>query len=99
MLASTTGLADTTDPVHEHINDDPPPVEVSSTEVLISTQQVIFSTAALGPRPQSIGARFVAIMQRMIVTSTDESRPQRGHHPTHYRYIEDARMAREMERL
>jgi hypothetical protein len=100
MLASTTGLAGTTDPVHEHINDDPPPVEESSTEVLISTQQVVFSTAAaLGPRRESIGARFVAIMRQMIVTSTDESRPQRGHHPTHYRYIENARMAREMERL
>jgi hypothetical protein len=99
MLVSTTGLASTTDPVHERVND-PPSAEVSSAEVLISTQQVVFSTAAaLGARRESIGARFVAIMRRMIMTSTDESRPQRGHHPAHYRYIENARMAREMERL
>jgi hypothetical protein len=99
MLVSTTGLASTTEPVHERISQ-PPSVEVSSTEVLISTQQVVFSTAAaVGVRRERIGGRFVAIMRRMLTTSTDESGQQRRDYPKHYGFIENALMAREIERL
>jgi hypothetical protein len=99
MLGSATGLAGTTDPVHERISQ-PPSVEVSSTEVLISTQEVVFSTAAaLGTRRGSIGGRFVAIMRRMLTTSTDDSGPRRRDYPNRYEFLENALMAREMERL
>jgi hypothetical protein len=98
-LASTTDPANTTDPVNERISQ-PPSVEVSSTEVLISTQQVVFSTAAaLGTRRESIGGRFVAVMRRIFTTSTDESAPKRRDYPRHYGFLENALMAREMERL
>jgi hypothetical protein len=99
MLVSATGLAGTADPVEERISQ-APAVEASSTEVLISTQQVVFGTAATaGVRRESIGARFVAIMRRMVMTSTDEASPRRRHHPKHYAFLEQALMAREMERL
>ncbi|MCV7444190.1 hypothetical protein AWB91_09990 [Mycobacterium paraense] len=76
MLGSPTGL-------DEPINRQPPaapPVEATSTEVLISTQQVLFGTAA------ALGAH----------RKTD---PQRRHYPKRYGFLENALMAREMERL
>jgi hypothetical protein len=73
---------------------------VSSTEVLITTQQVVFSTAAaLGARRENTGGQFVAIMRRMLATSTDGSRPRREYYPRRYGFLEDALMAREMDRL
>jgi hypothetical protein len=99
MLASPTGLAGTTDPVNESTSQ-PPSVEVSPTEVLISTQQVVFGTAAaLGGRRERIGGRLVAVVRRFLVTSTDGSGPQRRGYPKHYGFLENALMAREMERL
>ena len=103
MLVSATGLASRTDPLDEPLRQPPsaaPSVEVSSTDVLISTQQVAFSTAAAeGIRREKIGGRFVAMMRRMFATSTDASRPRRQHYPKREGFIEDARMAREMDRL
>lgn len=97
MLVSPAGL-------HEPISHQPaaaPPAEVTSAEVLISTQQVVFGTAiALGSvRRKSIGGRLVAIARRVLMTSTDASGPQRRHYPRHYGFLENALMAREMERL
>lgn len=55
MLVSPAGLAGTTDPVTENTSR-PPSVEASPTEVLISTQQVVFGTAAaLGARRDNAG--------------------------------------------
>jgi hypothetical protein len=103
MLVSQMGLANTTDPVDEPIPQPPlaaPSVEAPSTEVLIPTQQVVFSTAAaVGVRRESIGSRLVAIMQRVFATSTDPSQPRSRYQPKRYAYLEDALMAREMERL
>ena len=104
MLVSPTGLANKTNPIDEPINQPPPApasVEVSSAEVLISTQQVVFSTAtALGVvRRRSIGARLVAIARRVLTTATDESAPQPKYSPKRYGFLEDALMAREMHRL
>jgi hypothetical protein len=77
-----------------------PSAEASSTEVLITTQEVLFGTAtAVGVGRESIGDRFVAIMRRMFATSTDGSRPQPDDEPRRYEYLERARMGREMERL
>ncbi|OBG26565.1 hypothetical protein A5673_07460 [Mycobacterium sp. E3198] len=75
-------------------------MEVTSTEVLISTQQVVFGTAAaLGARRTSIGGRLVATARRMLTTATDASVPERRHYPKRYGFLENALMAREMERL
>jgi hypothetical protein len=67
--------------------------------VLISTQQVLFSsTAAVGARPWKSGGRLAAAVRRMLATSTDGPR-SRHHYPKEYGFLENARMAREMERL
>jgi hypothetical protein len=97
MLVSPTGL-------DQPISQQPsaaPSVEVTSAEVLISTQQVVFGTAiALGAgRRKSIAGRLVAIARRILTTPTDASVPQRRHYPKHYGFLENALMAREMERL
>jgi hypothetical protein len=100
MLLSTTGLATTTDPDHKPSNRSPS-AEASSTEVLISTQQVAFGTAAaLATRRQSIGGRFVTFVRGAFATPTEATaaRP-RHHHARHYAFLEQALMAREMERL
>jgi hypothetical protein len=103
MSDSPTAPATTADAVDEPVPQPPsaaPSVEVSSTEVLITTQEVVFSTAAaVGVRRENIGGRLVAITRRMFATSTDASRPRRQHYPKRYEFLEDARMAREMDRL
>ena len=75
-----------------------PSAEPSSTGVLITEQQVMFSTAAAaGSRREN---RRVAVLGRLFATSTAESRSRRQPSPQRRRYyIECARMAREMERL
>jgi hypothetical protein len=105
MLVSPTGLPGTIEAVNEPIPESPSAAplaeaEVSSTEVLISTQEVLFSTAAAAGVPrETIGGRLVAVMRRMFATSTDASRPGPRYYPKRYGFLEDALMAREMERL
>jgi hypothetical protein len=72
--------------------------EASSTEVLITEQQVRFSTAAAAASRRD--NRLMAVLGRVFATSTAGSRPRREQtlHRRMY-YIENARMAREMERL
>jgi hypothetical protein len=61
---------------------------------------VAFSTAAAaGVRRESIGARFAASMRRAFASSPDASRPRQQRYAKHYAYLENALMAREMERL
>jgi len=75
-----------------------PSAEASSTEVLITEQQVMFSTAAAAASRRE--NRLVALLGRVFATSTAESRPrQQQSVPRRMYYIERARMAREMERL
>jgi hypothetical protein len=101
MLLSATGVPTTTEPVDESLPQTPsaaPSVEVSSNEVLITTQQVAFSTAAaVGVRRESIGARLVANVRQWLAAPADAPRPQP--YPKRYTYLENALMAREMERL
>jgi hypothetical protein len=75
-----------------------PSAEASSTEVLITEQQVMFGTAvAAASRREN---RLVTFLQRILATSTDESRSRRQQSvQRRMYYIDDARMAREMERL
>lgn len=94
MLVSPAVLANTTEPVQQ-------PVE--QPEVLITPQQVLFSTAAAaGVQREHAGGRLVAIVRRMFATSTKEPRPPRPkprYQAKRYAYIENAAMARAMERL
>jgi hypothetical protein len=75
-----------------------PSAEASSAEVLITEQQVMFSTAAAAAsRPEN---RLVAALGRVFATSTAESRSRRQQsQPRRMYYIERARMGREMDRL
>ena len=103
MFHSSTGLASTTHPVDQDLHKTPPAapsVEVPSTEVLITTPHVAFSTAAaVGIRRENIGARLVATMRRVFASSTDASRPRPKYEPKRYQFLENALMAREMGRL
>ena len=103
MLNSPTRLASTTDLVDEPSSQpqsDAPSIEAPSTEVLITTQEVVFSTAAaVRVQRENIVRRFVAIMRRVFAASTDASRPRPQYEPKRYAYLENALMAREMERL
>jgi hypothetical protein len=75
-----------------------PSTEASSTEVLITEQQLMFSTAAAaGARREN---RLVAVLGRVFATSTAESRAQRQKSlQRRMYYIESARMGREIHRL
>lgn len=103
MTDSPTGRATTADVVDEPVPQPPstaPSVEVSSTEVLITEQEVVFSTAAAMPlRRKNIARRLAAIMRQLFTTSTDASRPRRRDYPKRDELLENALMAREMDRL
>jgi hypothetical protein len=77
-----------------------------SAPILLSEQQVAFSTAAaLGVRPAKARrwavatAVVLAALHRLVLTVTPEKRPPRRCYSNHYDFLEDACMAREMERL
>jgi hypothetical protein len=74
--------------------------------VLISEHEVALATAiALRPRPTTrrrwFGATHVllAVMRRSLVPSTQEGRPVRRDYPKRYTFLENACLAREMDRL
>ncbi len=97
MLVTPTGIrtAPNTQPIPQP-SSAAPSVEAASAEVLITTQQVLFDTAVVGrTRRAPLGSRIAASLRRM---AADANRPR---HPyvRHYAYLEDARMARAMERL
>ena len=104
MLVSPAALADTTEPVDEPAPQPlpaaPSPADAASAEVLITPQQVLFSTAAaVGVSRDSSGGRRVAVVRRMFATSTKAARPRSQYYAKRYAYIENAAMARAMERL
>jgi hypothetical protein len=105
MTHSPTGLGHprTPDPVNEPIPQAPsaaPPVDGEAAEVLISTQKVLFGTAAaVGTRRARIGSRLAAPIRRLFATSTEPSRPRTPYYPRQYGFLEDALMSREMDRL
>ena len=104
MLVSPAALADTT----EHTDEPAPqplpaahsPADAASAEVLITSQQVLFSTAAAaGVRRENTGGGLFAAARRMFATSTRTPRPRSQHYPQRYAYLENAAMARAMDRL
>ena len=79
---------------------------VSPASVLISEHEVALGTAvALRARPTTRRRWFettkvlLAAMQRSLAPSTQETRPVRRDYPKRYAYLENACMAREMDRL
>lgn len=79
---------------------------VSPAPVLISEHEVSLGTAvALRARPTTRRRWFEAInvlraaMQRSLAPSTQEARPVRRDYPKRYTFLENACMAREMDRL
>jgi hypothetical protein len=77
-----------------------PPDQAASTEVLITQQEVLFSTAAAVPaRRESAVRRFVASLSRIWAVSAPESRPRRRDYPRRYEFLERSLMGREMDRL
>jgi hypothetical protein len=79
---------------------------VSPAPVLISEHEVALGTAfALRARPTTRRRWFepinvlLAAMQRSLAPSTQEGRPVRRDYPKRYAYLENACMAREMDRL
>jgi hypothetical protein len=79
---------------------------VSPAPVLISQHEVALGTGvALRVRPTTRRRWFepinvlLAAMQRSLAPSTQEGRPVRRDYPKRYAYLENACMAREMDRL
>jgi hypothetical protein len=79
---------------------------VSPAPVLISEHEVVLGTAvALRARPKSRRRWFaatnvlLAALQSSLAPSTHEGRPVRRDYPKHYAFLENACMAREMDRL
>jgi hypothetical protein len=70
----------------------------SNAPVFITPQQVVFSTAAAAsPRPASISRRLIDAIR--VVGAAVNRPPVRRHHPQRISYLEQSRMAREMDRL
>jgi hypothetical protein len=79
---------------------------VSPAPVLVSEREVALSTAvALRPRPKTRHRWFeathglLAAVQRSFAASAHDSRPVGREYPKHYAFLENACMAREMDRL
>jgi hypothetical protein len=74
-----------------------PPVEVRVTEVLITEQEVVISTAAaVAPQLQGAGRRLVTSLWRALAGTTNASH-RRPYSPPYY--LECARLSREIDRL
>ena len=79
---------------------------VSPAPVVISEHEVAVGTAvALRARPTTRRRWFeatkvrLAALQRSLTPSTQEARPARRDYPKQYAFLENACMAREMDRL
>jgi len=72
--------------------------ESSHVPVLITPQQVVFSTAAaVSSRPSSISRRLIEAIR--VVGAAAHRPAARRHYPQRSSYLDDSRMAREMGRL
>jgi hypothetical protein len=85
---------------------EPSPQIGVSAPILITEQEVAFGTAAavmLQPaktrRWAVVTAVVLVALHRMAVRLTPQERAPRRYHPRRHDFLEDARMAREMDRL
>jgi hypothetical protein len=71
------------------------------TPVFITAAEVAFATAAAVPLRTARGGWRTAMLaaQRTFVVAKSRERRQPPHHPKELRYLDNARMAREMSRL
>jgi hypothetical protein len=103
MSYSGTASPSTADAPYEPIPQPPsaaPSVDPSSTEVLITEQEVLFGTAAaVLPQREGITRRFAASIGRMFAVSARPSQPRRRDYPRRYEFLERSLMGREMDRL
>jgi hypothetical protein len=92
--------AATSDAVDEQLPQAPaaaPSIAMPATDVLITEQEVVFSTAAaVAPHRQGAGHRLLASLWRVLAGWTNASH-RRPHSPPYY--LERARMSREIDRL
>lgn len=75
--------------------------EVTQKPVLITEQEVVFSTAAaVRVRPANAHRGLIAVLRGIFVNSTATAeKPRRHYPPRRHSYLEHAAMAREMHRL
>lgn len=74
---------------------------VTQPPVVITEQQVVFSTAAAVPLPRTKPPRrVIAALRAMFLSSSGDARPAPRHYPPRRdAFLEDAALAREMRRL
>jgi hypothetical protein len=90
MSQLTTTSAETPDAIQKD--------GTSHAPVLITEQEVVFSTAAASSlRPASISRRLIDAIR--VVGAAVPRPPARRHYPPRFSCFEDSRMAREMDRL
>ena len=83
----------------------PVPATEQSARVIITTQEVMFATAAVVPKRAGSRAGWWTAIVRYLTTAADASAPDderrvpKHYPPRRYAYLEDAAMARAMERL
>jgi hypothetical protein len=75
--------------------------EVTQAPVLITAQEVVFSTAAaVRERPATTRHGLIAVLRGIFVNSqANAEKPRRHYPPRRDSFLENARMAREMQRL
>jgi hypothetical protein len=75
--------------------------EVTRAPVLITEQEIVFSTAAaVRVRPAETRRGLIAVLRGIFVNSTaNAEKPRRHYPPRRDSYLEHAAMAREMHRL
>jgi len=75
---------------------------VAEAPILITEQEVLFSSAAaVSISSKKTAGQWIALLRprRLFTRSTADERPAKhGHYPQHYVFLEQALMAREMER-
>lgn len=77
-------------------------IEAVSRPVVISEQQVVFSTAAAVPMPCAKPARrqVIAALRAIFLSSSKDARPAPRHYPPRRdAFLEESAMLREMRRL
>ena len=100
MQEQPKASATTSDAVGEPLPQAPevvPSIDVPATDVLITEQEVVFSTAAaVAPQHQGAGHRLLARLWRVLERWTYASQ-RRPYSPPYY--LERARLSREIDRL
>jgi hypothetical protein len=98
MSESFTAPAETPDVVEgpEHAID-----AMRRAQILITEHEVALSTAAAVPLPRTKPTRkVIAALRAMFLSSRADARPARNHYPPRRSaFLEQADMAREMQRL